>query len=255
MKRFQDKVVIVVGATSGMGEASSYRFASEGAKVLVVGRRKKKGEEVVKRIKDNGGVGSFLKADISKKEDDKKIINIAIKRYKKIDVLANIAGYHISKGIEDISEKEWDFLMDTNIKSFFLISKNAIPYLKKTKGNIVNMSSMVGLVGQTNACAYAATKGGIIAMTKNMALDLAKYGIRVNAVCPGWIRSELVEDWFHQQGLEEEKQRDYINSVHPLGRIGENEEAAGAIVFLASEDASFITGVALPVDGALTLGY
>jgi len=117
------------------------------------------------------------------------------------------------------------------------------------------MSSMVGLVGQTKACAYAATKGGIIAMTKNMALDLAKYGIRVNAVCPGWIRSELVEDWFHQQGSEEEKQRDYINSVHPLGRIGENEEAAGAIVFLASEDASFITGVALPVDGAVTLGY
>ncbi len=122
MKRFQDKVVIVIGATSGMGEASSYRFASEGAKVLVVGRRKKKGEEVVKRIKDNGGVGSFLKADISKKEDDKKIINIAIKRFKKIDVLANIAGWHISKGIEDVSEKEWDFLMDTNIKSFFLIS-------------------------------------------------------------------------------------------------------------------------------------
>ena len=145
--------------------------------------------------------------------------------------------------------------MDTNLKSFFLICKYAIPSLKKTKGNIVNMSSMVGLIGQTNACAYAATKGGIVAMSKNMALDLAKYGIRVNVICPGWVRSELVEDWFHQQGEKEQEQRDYINSMHPLGRIGESSEAASAIVFLASDDASFITGVALPVEGALTLGY
>ena len=170
-------------------------------------------------------------------------------------MLANIAGYHISKGIEEITEKEWDFLMDTNLKSFFLLGKYAIPHLKETKGNIVNMSSMVGIVGQSNACAYSATKGGIVAMSKNMALDLAKYRIRVNSVCPGWIRSELVEDWFHQQGPDEQKQRNYINSMHPLGRIGEAEEAAAVIAFLASKDASFITGIALPIDGGVTLGY
>ncbi len=255
MKRFEGKVSIVVGATSGMGEASAYRFAEEGAKVLVVGRRSEKGNKVVDKINKNGGTSSFLEADISKKQDCKKIIDSAVERYSQIDVLANIAGYHISKGIEDVTEKEWDFLMDTNLKSFFLLCKYAVPYLKKTKGNIVNMSSMVGLIGQSNACAYAATKGGIVAMSKNMALDLAKYGIRVNCVCPGWIRSELVEDWFHQQGENEQDQRDYINSIHPLGRIGEPEEAGAAIAFLASEDASFITGIDLPIEGALTIGY
>lgn len=255
MKRFDGKVVIVVGATSGMGEASAYRFAEEGAKVLVVGRREDKGQKVVDKINEKGGIASFMKADISKQDDCRKIIDCAIERYKRIDIVANIAGYHISKGIEDIKVEEWDYLIETNLKSFFLICKYAIPSLKKTKGNIVNMSSMVGLIGQSNACAYAASKGGIIAMSKNMALDLAKYGIRVNVICPGWIRSELVEDWFHQQEGKEQDQRDYINSIHPLGRIGEASEAAAAIVFLASEDASFITGVALPVEGALTLGY
>lgn len=255
MKRFEGKVSIVVGATSGMGEASAYRFAEEGAKVLVVGRRSEKGNKVIDKINRKGGTSNFLKADISKKQDCKKIIDTAVESYGKIDVLANIAGYHISKGIEDVTEEEWDFLMDTNLKSFFLLCKYAVPYLKKTKGNIVNMSSMVGLIGQSNACAYAATKGGIVAMSKNMALDLAKYGIRVNSICPGWIRSELVEDWFHQQGVHEQDQRDYIDSIHPLGRIGEPEEAAAAIAFLASEDASFITGIDLPIEGALTIGY
>ena len=255
MFRFKEKVVIVVGATSGMGEASAHRFAGEGATVLLAGRRQEKGEKIVKKITDTGGTASFLKADISKKQDCKKIIDTALEMYGRIDVLVNIAGYHISKGIEEVTEKEWDFLMDTNLKSFFLLGKYAVPYLKKTRGNIVNMSSMVGLIGQSNACAYAASKGGIVAMSKNMALDLAKYGIRVNSICPGWIRSELVEDWFHQQGENEQKQRDYINTMHPLGRIGEPEEAAAAIAFLASEDASFITGIALPVEGALTIGY
>jgi NAD(P)-dependent dehydrogenase (short-subunit alcohol dehydrogenase family) len=255
MKRFTDKVIIVVGATSGMGEFSAYRFADEGAKVLVVGRREKKGLGVVEKIEKNGGKASFLKADISKMEDCKNIINTAIERYKKIDVLANVAGYHISKGVENTTVEEWNYLMNTNLKSFFLLCKYAVPYLKETKGNIVNMSSMVGLIGQSNACAYAATKGGIIAMSKNMALDLAKYGIRVNIVCPGFIRSELTEDWFKQQGEKEQEIRDYVDKKHPLGRIGENEEAAAAIAFLASKDASFITGITLPVDGGITLGY
>jgi len=255
MERFTEKVAIVVGATSGMGEASAYRFADERAKVLVVGRREDKGQKVVEKINKKGGIASFLKADISKQDDCRKIMDTAVERYKRIDVLANIAGIHISKGVEDITVEEWDYLMNTNLKSFFLLCKYAVPYLKKTKGNIINMSSMVGIVGQSNSCAYSASKGGITIMTKNMALDLAKYGIRVNSVNPGWIRSELVEDWFRQQGDREQEQRDYINSIHPLGRIGGASEAAAAIVFLASEDASFITGIALPIDGGVTLGY
>ena len=193
MERFLGKVVIVVGATSGMGEASAYRFAEEGAQVLVIGRREEKGMDIVKKIEEKSGSASFFKADISIGPSCNQIIDTAIERYGRIDVLANIAGYHISKGVEAISIEEWDFLMNTNLKSFFLLCKYAVPYLKKTKGNIVNMSSMAGIIGQTNACAYVATKGGINAMTKNLALDLAKYGIRVNAICPGWVRSELVE--------------------------------------------------------------
>ena len=255
MERFLEKIVVVVGATSGIGEASAYRFAEEGAKVLLVGRREEKGNNIVKKIKEKGGSASFFKADISIGSNCKQIIDNAIERYGKIDVLVNIAGYHISKGIESISIEEWDFLMNTNLKSFFLLCKYAVPYLKKTRGNIVNMSSMAGMLGQVNSCAYVATKGGIIAMTKNLALDLAKYGIRANTICPGYIRSELVEDWLHQQGEKEQETRDYINKIHPLGKMGEPEEAAAAIAFLASNDASFITGSTLEIDGGINLGY
>jgi NAD(P)-dependent dehydrogenase (short-subunit alcohol dehydrogenase family) len=255
INRFVNKVAVVVGATSGMGEASAYRLAEEGAALLIVGRREQKGLRVVKNIEDNSGKASFFKADISELEDCKKIIDGAIERYGKIDALINIAGISISKGIEELTIQDWDYEINSNLKSYYLLCKYAVPFLKKTRGNIVNMASMVGLVGKANHCSYSASKGGIISMSKSMALDLAKYGIRVNIICPGWIRSEMNENWFQQKGDKEQGIRDQINKMHPFGRIGEPEEVASVIAFLASEDASFITGVAMPIEGGLTLGY
>ena len=174
--------------------------------------------------------------------------------FGRLDVLINNAGYHISKNVEDTSEEEWDYILRTNLKSVFLCSKYAIPHLRKTQGAIVNMSSMVGLVGQRNAGAYSATKGGMIAMTRGMALDFAKDGIRVNCLCPGWVQTPLVEDWFSQQA-DPQAAKEYIYGRHPLGRIAAIEEVGNAVVFLCSEESSFVTGVALPVDGGVTLGY
>ena len=168
--------------------------------------------------------------------------------------MINNAAYHISKNIAETSEEEWDFIINTNLKSVFLCSKYAIPHLKKTRGCVINISSMVGLVGQSNAGAYSATKGGIIAMTKGMALDFAPDGIRVNCICPGWIRTPLVDDWFSQQP-DEGKAREYIHSVHPLGRIGTIEECGRVALFLASDDSSFMTGSIVTIDGGVTLGY
>jgi NAD(P)-dependent dehydrogenase (short-subunit alcohol dehydrogenase family) len=156
--------------------------------------------------------------------------------------------------VEETSEEEWDMIQNTNLKSTFLCSKRAIPELRKTKGCIINISSMVGLVGQANAGAYSASKGGQIAMSKGMAIDFAPDGIRVNLICPGWIQTPLVEDWFSQQ-KDPAAARKYIFGRHPIGRIGTIEECGKAALFLASEDAAFITGSTLNIDGGITLGY
>lgn len=182
------------------------------------------------------------------------MINVTINTFGRLDVLVNNAGYHISKNAEQTSEEEWEFIQDTNLRSTFLCSKYAIPHLKKAKGNIINISSMVGVVGQPNATAYSATKGGQIAMTKNMAIDFAPDGVRVNVICPGWVQTPLVEDWFEQQ-QDPDAARKYICGQHPLGRIGTIEECGYLAAFIASDEALFITGTRFDIDGGVTLGY
>ena len=150
---------------------------------------------------------------------------------------------------------KWEFLINTNLRSTFLSSKYAIPHLRRTRGNIINISSMVGQVGQPNAGAYTATKGGQIAMSQGMAIDLAPDGIRVNVICPGRIQTPLVDDWFSQQD-DPEQWRRYVFKQHPLGRIGTVEECGKAALFPAcDEDSSFITGITLDVEGGITPGY
>ncbi len=212
------------------------------------------GPQTAKGIEANGGHAVFLPADVSKAADVQNMVAQLIGLFGRLDILINNAGYHISKSVEDTSEEEWDYILNTNLRSVFLCSKYAIPYLRKTRGAIVNMASMVGLVGQRNAGAYSATKGGIIAMTKGMALDFAKDGIRVNCICPGWVKTPLVEDWFSQQA-DPQAAKTYIFARHPLGRIATPEEVGDAAVFLCSEASSFVTGVTLPLDGGVTLGY
>ena len=248
------KVALVTGAGKGIGKGCAEVLSWQGARIAAGDIDHVAGLKTAKEIEAGGGKAVFLQADVSKADDVQKMIAQAMEVFGRLDILINNAGYHISKNVEDTSEEEWDYILNTNLRSVFLCSKYAIPHLRKTRGAIVNMSSMVGLVGQRNAGAYSATKGGIIAMTKGMALDFAKDGIRVNCICPGWVETPLVEDWFNQQA-DPQATKEYIFGRHPLGRIATPEEIGNAAVFLCSEQSSFITGVALPLDGAVTLGY
>jgi NAD(P)-dependent dehydrogenase (short-subunit alcohol dehydrogenase family) len=248
------KVALITGAAKGIGKGCAQVLGKRGVRVAIADLDDAAGPLTAAGIETSGGRAVFLRADVSKVDDVQKAITRLIEVFGRLDILINNAGYHISKNVEDTSEEEWDYILNTNLKSFFLCSKYAIPQLRKTRGAIVNMSSMVGLVGQRNAGAYSATKGGIIAMTRGMALDFAKDGIRVNCICPGWVETPLVEDWFSQQ-KDPQAAKEYIYAKHPLGKIATPEEVGNAVVFLCSEESSFVTGVALPVDGGVTLGY
>jgi len=248
------KVAIVTGGAKGIGKGCALVLARAGASVAVADLDEAAGRAVAAEIEGLGARSLFVRSDVGESADVQALIEKVVAHFSGLDILINNAGYHISKSVEHTSEEEWDYILRNNLKSVFLCSKYAIPHLRQRKGSIVNMSSMVGLVGQSNAGAYSATKGGIVAMTKGMALDLASDGIRVNCICPGWVSTPLVEDWFGQQP-DPEAARKYIFGVHPLGRIATPEEIGAVALFLASDAAGFVTGVAVPVDGALTLGY
>jgi NAD(P)-dependent dehydrogenase (short-subunit alcohol dehydrogenase family) len=252
--KLQEKVAIVTGSGRGIGQGIARVFSQEGAKVVVVDIIEDLGKNMADELGAAEGKAMFVHTDLKSGESVQKMISTTIKTFGKLDILVNNAGYHLSKNVEETSEEEWEFIINTNLRSTFLCSKYALPHLRKTRGNIINISSMVGIVGQPNAGAYSATKGGQIAMSKGMAIDFAPDGIRVNVICPGWIQTPLVEDWFSQQD-DPEASRKYIFGQHPLGRIGTIEECGKAALFLASDDAAFVTGITLPIDGGVTLGY
>ena len=250
----EGKVALITGAAKGIGKGCAKVLSNQGAVIAVIDLDRVNGQLTADTIEAGGGRAVFLEGDVSKGNEVQTVITRLLGLFGRLDILINNAGYHISKNVEETSEEEWDYIINTNLKSVFLCSKYAMPHLRKTRGTIINMSSMVGLVGQRNAGAYSATKGGIIAMTKGMALDFAKDGIRVNCVCPGWVETPLVEGWFGQQP-DPTAAKAYIYGRHPLGRIATAEEVGKAVLFLCSDQSSFVTGVALPVDGAVTLGY
>ena len=252
--KLEDKVAIVTGSSKGIGAGIARVFSDEGAKVVVTCRTEDAGRKVAEELGAAEGRALYIKVDVTRSQDVQDMIGEAVESFGKLDILVNNAGYHISKNVEETSEEEWEFIQNTNLRSTFLCSKYAIPHLRKTRGCIINISSMVGVVGQPNAAAYSATKGGQIAMTKNVAIDFAPDGIRANVICPGWIQTPLVEDWFGQQD-DPDASRKYIYGQHPLGRIGTVEECGRLAAFLASEEAQFITGARFDIDGGVTLGY
>lgn len=252
--KLKDKVAIVTGSSKGIGEGIARVFAEEGAKVVVTCRSEQAGRKMADELGASEGRAIFIRSDLTQSTDIQKLIAQTVATWGELDILVNNAGYHISKNAEDTTEEDWEFIQNTNLRSTFLCSKYALTHLKKIRGNIINISSMVGQVGQPNATAYSATKGGQIAMTKNMAIDYAPDGVRVNVICPGWIQTPLVEDWFSQQD-DPESAREYIYGQHPLGRIGTIEECGYLAAFLASDQALFITGAVFDIDGGVTLGY
>ena len=248
--RLSNRVALITGGNRGIGLATAKLFAKEGAQVMLLGRDQVKGEYEAGLIPN----AKFIQGDVTKAQDCQRAINESIKSFGGLDVLVNCAGIvYRNRTVEQTTEDEWDVTFGVNVKGTFLMCKYAMPALRERKGCIVNLSSYVGMVGFRGASAYAASKAAIINLTRSMALDHAREGLRVNAVCPGSVDTEMIHTAWKNFGDVEEAQRLWAEK-HPLGRIAQPEEIARTILFLASNDASFITGTALAVDGGILAG-
>ncbi len=246
-----DKVTIITGAGSGIGEATARLFAEQGARVIVCDQNLNEAKRVSSSLK---GKGFAVRADVSNEDEVKHLIQKTLDYFGQIDILVNNAAKILPKRIEDTSIEEWDRLFAVNLRSIFLTVKYAIHELRKTKGNIVNMSSLNGLIGQRGNPTYAASKGGVVSLTKALALDFATDGVRVNCICPAGVMTPLLSRWIGEQ-IEPQETLYSLERMHPLGRVATAEEIAQAILYLSSPQSSFVTGVALPVEGGASLGY
>ncbi len=252
--RLAGKVAIVTGGTSGIGRATALLFADEGAAVSITGRDERRGREVVEEIEGRGGRAIFVRADVRVAEDCRRTVEATIAAFGRVDVLFNNAGVFVAADAIDCTEEEWDAQVDTSLKGTFLMSKLVLPHMvARGGGSIVNNASGWGLVGGDRAVAYCAAKGGVVVMTKAMAIDHGRQGVRVNCVCPGDTETPMEHADAAHRGM---TWRAYVEgaSDRPLGRMGEPEEVARAVLFLASDESSFVTGAALPVDGGGVAG-
>jgi NAD(P)-dependent dehydrogenase (short-subunit alcohol dehydrogenase family) len=250
--RLNHKVALITGGTSGIGEATALLFANEGAEVAITGRDEIRGQAVTQRILKDGGHAIFLRADVSKAHDCRRAVEETVTAFGGLDILFNNAGVFYPHTALDCSEEEWDLQIDINLKGTFLMSKYALPaMIARGSGVIINNSSGWGIVGGDSAVAYCASKGGVVLLTKAMAIDHGRQGIRVNCICPGDVDTPMLPEDARMRGL---KWGDYLASCanRPLGRIGTAEEIAKAALFLASDDSSFMTGATLIVDGGGT---
>lgn len=249
--KLKGKVALITGGSEGMGYATAKLFLEEGARVVITGRSKEKGIRALRNLRKLGEA-EFIQGDVSRSADAKRMVDGTVAMLGRIDILFNNAGIYIQRLAEDMTEEEWDRVIGTNLKGTFLVSKFAIPYMKRQhKGVIINNSSDAGLIGNRECPAYCASKGAITVMTKAMALDYAKHNIRVNSVNPGTIVTPMLE----REVRASKSPKSYLKhecGIHPVGRLGRPEEVAQAVLFLASDDSSFVTGAALSVDGGTT---
>jgi NAD(P)-dependent dehydrogenase (short-subunit alcohol dehydrogenase family) len=252
--RLKDKVALITGAGSGIGRETSLLFAAEGAQVVAVDIADAAGNETIAMIKKNGGAAVYVHADVSQAADCENMVKVAEQTYGKLNVLFNNAGIMHSDDDNAMttSEAVWDLTMRINLKGVFLGCKYGIPALKRAGGgSIINTASFVALVGAaTPQLAYTASKGGVLAMTRELAVVHARENIRVNALCPGPLHTELLMKFLN---TEEKKQRRLVHL--PMGRFGEAKEMAQAALFLASDESSYVTGTEFMVDGGLTAAY
>lgn len=246
---FQGKVVLVTGGAYGIGRAAAIGFAERGAKVVVADIDASRGAETLQLIKDAGGDAIFVKTDVSSEEDVRALVDRVVETFGRLDCAFNNAGIHKRfVSTVDFTAGDWEEMINVNLKSVWLCMKYEIPQmLKQGKGAIVNTSSAAGLVGAPSNPAYPASKHGVVGITKSTALEFARKGIRVNCVCPGPTRTGMNEE-LTATNPEIVKAMD---QKVPMGRIGEPEEVAAAAIFLCSDEASYITGHALPVDGGI----
>jgi len=246
------KVAIVTGAGTGIGRACAELFAHEGAAVVLAGRRRALLDEVAGGIVADGGRALAQPCDLTQAAQVRALVARTVETYGSLQVVVNNAAYWIAGTVEETSEEDWERMMATNLKGVFLLCKQALPELRRAGGGvIVNIGSVLGLVGMKRRAAYATSKGGLVQLTKAMALDHAAEGIRVNCICPTLVDTAMGQDSLQQAGDAAAELARRIARI-PLGRMGTPEDVAHLALFLASEDSSWLTGAAIPLDGGVT---
>jgi NAD(P)-dependent dehydrogenase (short-subunit alcohol dehydrogenase family) len=246
---FANKVVLITGGTSGIGKATAIAFANAGAKVVLTGRREKEGKEVAAEITKPGGIAAFIQADVSKDADVKRAVDFVLSTHGRLDVAFNNAGVEIVGALEQVTEEQYRRTFDINVWGVLNSMKHEIAAMLKTGGGaIVNTSSVAGRIGLPQASVYVATKHAVEGLTKAAAVEFGKQAIRVNAVAPGTIETEMIDRMDDKEG----NVRKWLLSLHPVARFGTAEEIAAAVLYLASDAAKFTTGAILAVDGGWT---
>jgi NAD(P)-dependent dehydrogenase (short-subunit alcohol dehydrogenase family) len=249
--RLKDKVAIVTGAGSGIGRAITLAFAEEGARVVIADRSGDGAAETLRLVTDRGGSGHVVVADVSRAADTARIVDEAVGTFGGLDILVNNAAVMVSKAVPELTDDEWDLVLGVNLKGVFLCSRQAILRFRHQggAGAIINMASVNSFYAEAGVAAYCAAKGGVQQLTRAMAIDHSAEGIRVNCICPGWIDTPLNAAYFAAPGA-----REFAGKLHAIGRIGQPSEIAAVAVFLASDDASFVTGASIVADGGFSAG-
>ena len=258
---FKDKVVIVTGSGGGLGRSHALQFAERGAKLVIndlggavdgSGGSSEAADKVVKEIKDMGGEAISNGSSVTDKEGVQKLVDDTMSAFGRIDVLVNNAGSELNKSYQDTSQDEWYKVIDTDLKGPWLMCKHFVPKMVDAgEGSVINISSLNGLVGFPLSTAYGSAKGGLVVFTKDMAIELARSGVRINCVCPGVIETEMMERWTDLMPDKDEA-KNMLRGVMPINRMGSADEVAGAILFFASSDSSLCQGSILTCDGGFT---
>ena len=252
-RKLERRISVVTGSGSGIGRAVAAALSSEGSRVVLVDLDGQKAEIAAEGIRAQGGDALAFTADVADPASVAKLHDFVREKLGPLDILVNNAAIQVNKLIEDTTPEEWNRQMAVNVGGVFLCSREFLPDLRRTRGVIVNMSSVNGFFVEPSCAGYCATKGAIIAFTKALAIDHGREGIRVNAICPGYINAGLAEGYFESHPDPERARRE-AGSLHALGRIGQPEEIGKAVVFLASDDSSFMTGSSMIVDGGFSAG-
>ena len=243
--RLKDKTAIITGGGTGIGLATASDFCQEGAKVILFGRRKEKLEKAVEKL---GGSAIIVQGDMINNNDLDKLINETLHNFKKIDILVNNAGLFNGSPLHEISDSQWDEIMDINIRSVFQLTRRVLPVMLSQKyGSIIHISSILGLIAVPQVAAYNVSKGALNQFSRSIAVEYGSSGIRSNSICPGLIATDMTADLMKDADLMKEWSKEY-----PIGRFGKPEDVANACLYLASDESSFVTGITLPVDGGFT---